>query len=136
MLEQHKELAEMYGHNAAEWLKRWDANETVWSVEMGGLGPGYEQAIQITTAEILRYMIEQNLDHTQWSDQDKWIADRTEIEKWSFQTEKIKGLGLSGSQWSASLNLATNLYARDPWVALSDSAIAERLIQVQREMPQ
>src|SRR5687768_3007466 len=27
-------------------LRQWDAGETVFTVEMGGLGPGYEMAIQ------------------------------------------------------------------------------------------
>lgn len=31
-----------------EALARWDAGETVFTAEMGGLGPGYEQAIQET----------------------------------------------------------------------------------------
>lgn len=37
-----------------DWLKRWDAGETLWSIEMGGLGPGYEQAIQVLFVEIVR----------------------------------------------------------------------------------
>ena len=30
--------------DAAEQLRRWDAGDSIWTVEMGGLGPGYEQA--------------------------------------------------------------------------------------------
>ena len=32
----------------------WDAGQSVWSLEMGGLGPGYEQCIQVCVIEILR----------------------------------------------------------------------------------
>lgn len=32
------ELEYFYGKDAIEWLKRWDANKSVWSVEMGVLG--------------------------------------------------------------------------------------------------
>lgn len=39
---------------AAEQLRRWDAGETIWTIEMGGLGPGYEQAIQVLAIEIVR----------------------------------------------------------------------------------
>ena len=52
-----QEADKFYGKDAVEWLRRWDAGEGVWSIEMGGIGPGYEQCIQITAAEILRYMI-------------------------------------------------------------------------------
>lgn len=37
-----------------EALVKWDAGEAVWSIEMGGLGPGYEQAIQILVWELVR----------------------------------------------------------------------------------
>lgn len=35
-------------------LNAWDKGETIWSVELGGLGPGYEQAIQVCAVEIAR----------------------------------------------------------------------------------
>lgn len=37
-----------------ELLKAFDNNEPVLTVEMGGLGPGYEQAIQLLVFEIMR----------------------------------------------------------------------------------
>jgi hypothetical protein len=40
--------------NATEALAKWDAGEAVWSIEMGGLGPSYEQAIQILIFELVR----------------------------------------------------------------------------------
>ncbi len=48
---------QMFGIDATEWLRRWDAGETVWTVSLGGLGPEYEQCIQITGAEILRWLL-------------------------------------------------------------------------------
>src|SRR5581483_2130454 len=44
--EEYRET-QLYGTNAADWLARWDAGRAVWSIEMGGLGPGYEQCIHI-----------------------------------------------------------------------------------------
>lgn len=32
----------------ADLLKRWDAGDPIWSIEMGGLGPSHEQCIQIS----------------------------------------------------------------------------------------
>lgn len=35
-------------------LAAWDKGETIWSIECGGFGPGYEQAIQIAAVEFAR----------------------------------------------------------------------------------
>ena len=37
-----------------ELLKLWDDGQCIWSVEMGGLGLGYEQGIQILAIEMIR----------------------------------------------------------------------------------
>ncbi len=37
------------------WLDRFDNGEDVPSLEMGGIGVGYEQAIQICAAELIRH---------------------------------------------------------------------------------
>ena len=54
------------------YLGAWDAGTPVFSVEMGGLVPGYEQAIQITMFEILRHWNSQECDTGEWEDKDKW----------------------------------------------------------------
>lgn len=38
----------------ADALEKWDSGRPVFSIEMGGLGPGYEQGIQIGIFTILR----------------------------------------------------------------------------------
>lgn len=47
----------LYHETPAEALAAWDRGEVVWSVEMGGLGPGYEQAIQVCAFEMLRDLL-------------------------------------------------------------------------------
>lgn len=126
---------QLYGLDAADWLSRWDAGRGVWSIEMGGLGPGYEQCIQITTAEILRHLLEAQYDHSAWDDKERWKADRDKIEQYSFQSEEIKRLGLSGAQWGAALNLAAMLYARGPRQIMGDSRVKDRHIQVSKTFP-
>lgn len=37
-----------------EMLAAWDRGDTIWTIEMGGLGPGYEQAIQVAAVEFAR----------------------------------------------------------------------------------
>lgn len=132
---EHHEI-EMYGRDAADWLARWDANRGVWSIEMGGLGPGYEQCIQITAAEILRAMLAKPCDAAAWSDTDVWKRDREEIEKTVFEVPAVKALGLSGAQWGGALSLASCLYRDGPRGVMNDERVKDRRIQVQRTFPQ
>jgi len=38
-------------------LKKWDSGERIDTVELGGMGDGYEYGIQLATVEIVRYYI-------------------------------------------------------------------------------
>ena len=49
---------------AREQVERWDAGQSIWTLEMGGMGPGYEQAIQVLAIEITR----DNLDVRRFHD--------------------------------------------------------------------
>lgn len=136
--EQEREHCEIesYGADATEWLKRWDGGKTVWSISMGGLGPGYEQAIQITVAEILRHLLERNYDASAWADSEKWQFDRKEIEAAGLANTKIGELGITGAQWGAAMNMALQLYRRGPRAIMADEQVKDRHIQVSRTFPQ
>jgi hypothetical protein len=124
------EAAKLYGANAREWLERWDEGERpVWSVEMGGLGPGYEQCIQITAAEILRWLIE----HIPNIEDGEWAKSGSPMNK--EVSAIVRPLGLSGAQWGAALNLAAMFYKQGPANALRDERVADRLIQVMKNFP-
>jgi len=103
---------------------------------MGGLGPGYEQCIHITCTEILRWLLEQTLNSSNWEDKDVWKADRERLQEWSFNNPIIKKLGLSGAQFGAALNLATRFYMNGPRKVLTDERVKDRHIQVQKHFPQ
>jgi len=130
-----QEAADFYGKDAAEWLQRWDSGHSVWSIEMGGLGPGYEQCIQVTAAEILRHLLAERYDASKWEDKDQWKRDLDAIESFGHSNKIIKKLGLSGAQWGAACNIALNFYQRGPAIALLDEAIKDRHIQVRRDFP-
>lgn len=134
---EEKELHEIetFGADAAEWLKRWDEGRIVWSIEMGGLGPGYEQCIHITAAEILRDMLATKYEHATWSDKEAWERDRKRIEAAGFANARINTLGLSGAQWGAALSLASHLYQHGPRAVMTDDRVKDRHIQVQRTFP-
>lgn len=136
-VEEEKEHFEIqtYGADAADWLRRWDEGRIVWSIEMGGLGPGYEQCIHITAAEILRHLLEKRYDAEKWQDREQWKRDLDEIEKAGFANSTVSALGLSGAQWGAALSLATVIYRRGPREALTDERVKDRTIQVQRTFP-
>lgn len=131
---EHQQIM-LYGADARDWLKRWDDGQGVWSIEMGGLGPGYEQAIQMTAAEILRFLLERKFHAETWSEDEQWKAARDEIHQHSFENTTISDLGLSGAQWGAALSLAVKLYRDGPRKIFTDEAVKDRKIQVSRDFP-
>jgi hypothetical protein len=131
--EQHE--IDTYGADAADWLKRWDEGRTVFTLEMGGLGPSYEQCIHITCAEIVRQMLHAKYDATRWQDADVWKHDRTEVEAVMHDRQAISKLGLSGSQFGAALSLASCIYRDGPRAVLTNPAVKDRHIQVCRNFP-
>jgi hypothetical protein len=126
--------AKRFGATAKEWLERWDNDESVWSVEMGGIGPGYEHCIQIIAAEILRKFID-----TGFPTADSTPEDKEELFKSisnDLSTDVFEKLGPSGAQVGAAKNLAYVLYSRGPAEALTDPKVKDRLIQVSKTFPQ
>jgi hypothetical protein len=133
--DKEKHELDTYGTDAADWLKRWDEGTTVWTIEMGGLGPGYEQCIHITAAEILRHLLDRKYELAAWDDREAWERDRKEIETAGFANERISALSLSGAQWGAAMNLALQFYRRGPRAVMTDERVKDRHIQVQRAFP-
>lgn len=131
---EHSEI-ELYGADAKDWLSRWDEGRSVWSIEMGGLGPGYEQAIQVTVAEVVRHLLGGEYTASDWENPVFWQRDRELIAKWSFGHERIKALGLSGAQWGAALSLATAIWRDGPRKVMKDPRVKDRHIQVCRTFP-
>lgn len=125
----------LYGADARDWLARWDAGQMVWSITMGGFGPSYEQAIQISVAEILRHLLEKGYDAAQWETQSIWQRDRQLIEKVAFANDRIQQMSLSGMQFSAALQLAIYLFRYGPKKMMSDASMESRQIQVCRYFP-
>jgi len=133
--DKEKHEIDIYGSDAADWLKRWDDGRSVWSIEMGGMGPGYEQCIHITAAEILRHLLECQYDVAKWDDRESWERDHKEIETAGVANTRISALGLSGMQWGAAMSLALQFYRRGPRAVMTDESIKDRHIQVQRTFP-
>lgn len=45
---------DLYPQTAFDALAAWDRGESVFTVELGGIGPGYEMAIQMLAFELIR----------------------------------------------------------------------------------
>lgn len=102
----------LYPETALDALQRWDLGDSVFTIEMGGLGPGYEQAIQLLVFEIVRDHHEDKLPDTE----NKETLDayrRTFGEKAITRTDKLAG-GYSGAQVGAAKRIAFRAI-RDGW---------------------
>lgn len=100
----------------ADLMVKWDNFEPVWSVEMGGIGPGYEQAIQMTAFEMLAYLVDHPTDPETWKD-GGWEKVRDNLDREVGPV--VADLGLSGAQWGAAVNISTIYYRHGPTKALS-----------------
>jgi hypothetical protein len=113
----------LYAPDAAEQLRRWDAGESIWSIEMGGLGPGYEQAIQVLAVEIMRDWLGKELpEKVSTSD----LADAT--------IARLPDGGYSGAQVGAAAQLAYKWLSDGP-AACMGQVEDDRHIQVSRAWP-
>jgi hypothetical protein len=120
-----------------QWLDAWDSGCLVPTIEMGGFGPGYEQAIQITTAELLRHMLSTNYDSSKWliPNTDSWKEDDEALRTFGHSSTLIKTLGLSGAQWGVALNLATMFYIRGVSAVMNDDRVADRYVMMSKGFP-
>lgn len=116
---------------AEDALKRWDDGRTVFTIEMGGLGPAYEQAIQILVFEMIR----DNLAFKLPSESDPDF--NAKLKDFGYAAvSRIDGQmgGYSGAMVGAAQNLAYRAL-RDGWGEMIRTAPQDRLIQVCNRIP-
>lgn len=111
---------------AKDALAAWDANEIVSTIEMGGLGPGYEQAIQLLVFELIRDLADKPLPQTK-DEQYSW-GDPT-----VHRCDHLAG-GFSGAQVGAAKQVAYRAI-RDGWAKMLESIPQDRKICVSRYWP-
>ena len=107
-------------------LRIWDDGLSLFSVEMGGMGPGYEMAIQGLAFELMRA----------WKNHE-WTDDKKQLEFLNAlgdpiisKCDKKPWGGFSGAQVGAAKSLAAIVCKRGYRKALRDEEIKDRLIQV------
>ena len=126
-------VSTLYPNTAKEALEKWDKGEAVFTIQMGGLGPGYEQVIHILVFEFIRA----------WLGTGKGFSNE-ESSEYSKKTESVLGEGLdeklggvTGAQFGAAKSLAWFLM-RDGWKKVLEEMSErqnERVIQVQKNFP-
>jgi len=122
-------FAQLYGKDAKDILQRWDDGESVFSFSMGGLGPSYEQALQVTAFEVLRELIDGEIDHASLTENAVLVADAT----WEKVKDRPICCGVSGAQWGAAWQLGAKLYFHGP--KAFENADQDRTIQVSKNFP-
>ena len=123
------EKLQLHPKTLDEAIERWDAGRSLFSVEMGGLGPGYEQAIQITGIELLRAFKDKVVD---WDNEDKVKALNEEMR--DFRCEIITNLRLSGAQFGAAKCICM-VFMRHGWEKGIEIAAEDRRIQISKNFP-
>lgn len=117
----------LYAEDAREQLRRWDAGEPIWTIELGGLGPGYEQVIQTLAIELVR----DNLD--------KPLPEGNEqFQDWGDDTiQRIDGNlgGCSGAQAGAAKGLAYRWLKVGPAAVMASVPEKDRHIQASKFWP-
>lgn len=116
-----------YGADAADWLARWDRGDGVWTITMGGLSAGYDQAINLIAAEMVRAFLKLQLEKGEWQDEYRALID---VEC----ADALFVLGLSGSQYGVALSFAWRLYRDGPLIVVA-GAPDDRRIQASKDYP-
>ena len=123
-------------------LEMWDRGESVFTAEMGGIGPGYEQCIHVIAFEIVRELLKREPLDWYWEKANR--SERTADEERECRAfvddveaavmPRVRHLGMSGAQWGAAQNLAY-ICVRKGWATALGELPDDRLIQVSRTWP-
>ena len=119
---------------AAEALEFWDAGKLVYTLELGGLGPSYEQCIHIAVFELIRKLKDVELPKTDEAINQFFREKLGEV-------DREQKLGLSGAQAGCITSFVYQVLTT-PWPAVINDnnktcskCRHDRQIQVQNSWP-
>jgi len=122
-----KILFEKLQNGIVKWLDQYDSGIIVETASMGGMGDGYELAIQECAIETMR-----NLKHIELPESDEEFSDLVK-EASKQAADKLDGFhGFSGSQVGASRNLAAIFWRQTPEKALETLPDKERILRMKK----
>lgn len=132
----------LYPVTALDALEKWDKGKSVFTISMGGLGPGYEQCIHIVAFELIRAhgkdiagLIRTNPAGKKKGTEHAADLANSRFDKTIHKIEKKFKLGLSGAQAGAAKNLAWITMERGWRETITDLKVKDRLIQVSKKFP-
>jgi hypothetical protein len=108
----------LYG-SLDEAVKAFKEGRSVWTIEMGGLGPGYEQCIQVLAWTIIERFNGKKIDAKTFNKAADPIV--SELDK--------KLGGFSGAQVGVAVNLAYHFLSEGYEGVLTNSQVKDRHIQ-------
>jgi hypothetical protein len=117
---------------AIDALTAWDNGEIVNTIEMGGLGPGYEQAIHVAVFEIIRDC--HDMEFPEEGDTEGWRKASSDIDKRMYKNKVIDDLGLSGAQAGAAKQVAVRAICLG-WDEMAKTIPDDRKIMVSKHWP-
>lgn len=103
--------------DAKEQLRRWDSGRSIWSIEMGGIGPGYEQAIQTLAIEIVRDELTKPVPEKPDREWGMSTVERIDIK---LPDGRYSCGGFSGAQVRAARQLAYS------WLTIGPAAVQQQ----------
>ena len=115
--------------SVAEAIRQWDSDYTVFTIEMGGLGPGYEMAIQGLAFELMRELN----GFSAWDDKEELERENVRLDSVVSRCDKEPWGGFSGAQVGAAKNIAACVCRRGYRAAMRDPDVSNRLIQVNKK---
>lgn len=118
--------------NIEEAVARWKSGETVWSIEMGGLGPGYEQAIQIDIFETLAEFLGPEKRTLLMTSEEKEL--NAHLDDALSPVSKRCSLGLSGAQ-AGAIKYIVYQFVKFGYIETLEKAGEDRRILVERNFP-
>ena len=134
MSEEKKTLNTKYITNRTlkDALQAWDNDVVVTSIEMGGIGPGYEQVIQIGIFELCKHLIDRPIPDV---NVDKDLTNTFFDEELLVVIHKTPALeGMSGAQAGAIKNVAYKFLSRG-YIETLETVPEDRSILVTKNFP-
>ncbi len=117
-------------------LEQWDSGDTVWVISLGGLGPGYEQAIYMLAFELLRGFLRFRGNETalqRFMSHDK-NGRKKRVDRIIDKVNKWPGGGFTGAQVGQSRHFAfvCLAYGYEHMMKKARTEIPDRVIQVSK----
>jgi len=126
----------LFPKTAKQALERWDSGANIFTIELGGFGPGYEQTIHIGVFELIRSITKNKKDEQILKmDENDWDTKDQLLDKHLMDISEKYDLGLSGAQAGAIKRFTYNILEKGWREVVKDEKYKDRLIQVSKNWP-